>query len=94
MIKILAKIVVKEDRIEQFHNTAAELVEKSRAEEGNVAYTLNQNIKDPAEHMFMEVWKDEDAINEHNASEHFTGIFPKLAEMAKEEPVVELYREV
>ena len=94
MIKILAKIIVKDDCIEEFQKTAAQLVEKSRAEEGNVSYALNQNIKRPCEHVFMEVWKDEEAINKHNASEHFTGIFPKLAQMAKEDPEVELYKEV
>lgn len=94
MIKIIAKILVKDDAIEQFQKEAGELIEKSRAEEGNVSYTLNQNVDDPCEHVFMEIWKDDEAIQKHNASEHFTGIFPKLAALAKEDPVVDLYKEI
>ena len=94
MIKIIAKILVKEDAIEQFQKEAEELIERSRAEEGNVAYTLNQNIKEPSEHVFMEIWKDDDAIQKHNSSEHFTSIFPKLSALAKEDPVVDLYKEI
>ena len=94
MIKIIAKILVKEEAIEKFQKEAQELIEKSRAEEGNVTYTLNQNISNPSEHVFMEIWKDEEAIKKHNASEHFTGIFPKLAALAKEDPAVDLYKEI
>ena len=94
MIKIIAKITVKEELIKDFQETARELVEKSSAEEGNVSYSLNQNIKNPQEHVFVEIWKSQEAIESHNASEHFTGIFPKLATMAEGETSVELYTDV
>ena len=94
MIKIVAKIVVQEDKIEQFQRLAAELVEKSQAEEGNVSYSLNQSIQDKCQHAFIEIWKDNDAIEKHNASEHFTTILPKLGDMASEPLTVDLYTEV
>lgn len=94
MIKIVAKIVVKEDKIEEFQRMAAELVEKSRAEEGNVSYSLNQGIEDKRQHAFIEIWKDDEAIEKHNASEHFTTLLPRLGEMASEPLTVDLYKEV
>lgn len=94
MIKIVAKIVVQEDKIEEFQKMAAELVEKSQAEEGNVSYSLNQSTQDKCQHAFIEIWKDNDAIEKHNASEHFTTILPKLGEMASEPLTVDLYTEV
>lgn len=94
MIKIVAKIVVKEDKIPEFQETARELVERSQAEEGNMSYTLNQSIQDKCQHAFIEIWKDDEAIEKHNASEHFTEILPKLGEMASEPMTVDLYKEI
>ena len=94
MIKIVAKAVVKEEMIEEFHKAAAPLVEASATEEGNISYSLNQNVNDKCRHAFIEIWKDQDAIEKHNASEHFTGILPKLAQMCDGELDIELYKEV
>lgn len=90
----MAKIVVKEDKIPEFQETARELVERSQAEEGNISYTLNQSIQDKCQHAFIEIWKDDEAIEKHNASEHFTEILPKLGEMASEPMTVDLYKEI
>ncbi len=94
MIKIVAKMVVKEENIELFQEMAAELVAKSKAEEGNISYSLNRSLQDPKVFAFIEIWKDKDAIDHHNAAEHFTTILPKLAEMAAEPPAIDLYTEV
>lgn len=94
MIKIVAKIIVKEEKIKEFQEMARELVEKSQAEEGNVSYTLNQSTQDKCQHAFIEIWKDDEAIEKHNASEHFTTILPKLGEMASEPLTVDIYTEV
>jgi quinol monooxygenase YgiN len=94
MIKIVAKVVVKEECIEAFHEAARELIEKSRQEEGNISYTLNQSIQDPKVHSFMEVWKDIEAIKAHNASEHFTSAMPKLGALAEGPMAADLYKEI
>ena len=47
MIKIVAKKLVKEDRVEDFKKIVRELVEKSLAEEGNVFYSINVSTKNP-----------------------------------------------
>lgn len=94
MIKIVAKMVLREECIQQFCAEAKELVEKSRKEEGNVSYSLNRSTADPRVFCFMEVWKDDRAIELHNATEHFTTILPKLAAMTAEDQPVDLYEEV
>lgn len=94
MIKIVAKMVVREDAIGQFHELARELVEKSRAEEGNISYSLNQRTADQKLHAFIEIWKDHAAIDAHNQTEHFTTILPKLAELTTEPQPVDLFTEV
>lgn len=94
MIKIVAKMKVKEAEVEKFKSTAKELIEKSRAEEGNVFYSLNQSNEDDQMFAFLECWKDQAAIDSHNATEHFTTILPKLGDLCEETQPVELYTEV
>jgi len=94
MIKIVAKMLVKADKVEEFKATAKELVEKSRAEAGNVFYSLNVSTTNPRLLASIECWKDQAAIDIHNATEHFTGILPKLGEMCEEGQPVDLFTEV
>lgn len=94
MLKIVAKVKVKASEVENFKAMAKELVEKSRAEAGNVSYALNESVDDPATLAFIEFWKDQDAIDTHNATEHFTTIFPKLAELREGDFSVEVFKEL
>ena len=94
MIKIVAKMLVKTDKVEEFKTVAKELVEKSRAEAGNVFYSLNVSTTNPRLLAFIECWKDQEAIETHKATEHFTGILPKLGGMCEEGQPGELFTEV
>lgn len=94
MIKIVAKVLVKEGMTEAFKEAAKELVAKSAAEEGNISYSLNVSVQDPRSFAFIEIWKDKEAIESHNASPHFTGAIPKLSQMAEAPMAVEVYSEV
>lgn len=94
MIVIIAKQVIKEEYIEKYHEITAELVEKSRAEEGCVFYNSVQSQTDKRVHNFVECWKDQEAIDMHGATEHFQRIVPKLADMFDEEEVVTMYNVV
>ena len=81
MIKIVAKNYVKPECVQLFKDTAKELIEKSRAEEGNIFYTLNVSKNDPNTLVFIEDWKDQAAIDFHNNTDHYFMIFPKLANL-------------
>ena len=94
MIKIVARRVVKEENIAAYEALARELAEKSQAEEGCLSYTLNRSLSDPRVHAMLEVWKDQAAIDAHNASEHFTRIVPQLGALVEQADPVDLYEEV
>ena len=94
MIKIVAKMKVKPECIDAFKAAAEELVKKSRAEAGNVFYSLNQSLSDPTILAFIECWKDQEAINIHNATEHFTTTLPNLGEMMIPGQPVDLFTEI
>ena len=94
MIKIVAKQIIRKDAIETYHALAKELVEKSRMEESNISYTSNQSIADERVHCFVEIWKDQEAIDIHNATEHFQRIVPQFAALFDGPETVDLYTEV
>ena len=89
MIKIIARQVVREECIEQYRALARELVEKSRREAGCIHYQSLQGLTDRRIHIFVEEWKDQAAIEAHNASEHFTRIVPQLGELFAGEEIVD-----
>jgi quinol monooxygenase YgiN len=81
MIKIVARNTVQEGKKEEFLSLVKELIEKSRAEDGNISYDLCEDIKDPNVLTFIEEWKDQAAIRIHNACEHFTRIVPQIGKL-------------
>lgn len=61
---------------------AKELIEKSRKDEGNVAYDLFQSATDAKTMMFCETWKDKHCLDVHAASPHFTTIVPQIEKLS------------
>ena len=75
MIIIHADMQVKPEKREAFLQTIQPLVAGSQAEEGCLRYTLTQDVANLDRFTMIEVWKDEAAVERHNASAHFTGFF-------------------
>ena len=93
MIHIIAKNSVKKDQIETFKVLTKELILKSKEEEGCIAYDLYEDMNNPTVLTFIEIWADEEAIEQHNKSEHFKKIVPKLGKLV-EDKEVKLYKKV
>ena len=66
----------------------------SRAEAGNVSYGLYASADAPERVAFLEEWKDEAAVETHNATPHFTEICPALGAFLKEPMQVTTYTQV
>lgn len=70
-LSVVATIKAKAGQEAQFQETALKLVAAVRANEpGCLLYTLCKG-DDPSTFVFMERYKDEDAVKAHRASEHF-----------------------
>lgn len=93
MIKIVAKNILKEGKKAEFIKTAEELIQKSRAEEGNISYSLFEDVNNENIVAFIEEWKDLKAIEFHNNTEHFKRIVSMLGEL-REKSEVNLYKEI
>lgn len=70
-LKIVAAIVVKEAYQSELEKVFYTIVDETHKEPGNISYELHQDISNPLKYTFLEVWKSQDAIDQHNASAHF-----------------------
>ena len=85
-LKIVAVIVIKAAYQEELEKVFHTVVDATRKEAGNVSYDLHQDCKDPLKYTILEVWKSQQAIDEHNESAHFkafvAGIEGKVESLA------------
>lgn len=89
MITIIAMFELKPECVAEFKALAAECIEASRAEAGNADYKFFEGKEDKNKYFFVEVWKDEKAIEEHNASAHFRKFAGAFVPMLAKAPVIE-----
>lgn len=82
MIKIVAVSTLKPGVLQDYLQAAAELIEKSNQEDDETKVAM------------FEEWKDEEAIELHNNSEHFTRICPQLSKYCVGDSVVTFYKEI
>lgn len=70
-LKIVATIEAKAQYRDKLIEIIYTLVDKTRKEDGNISYELHQDVKNQLKFIIIEVWKDQQAIDAHNASDHF-----------------------
>lgn len=79
MIRLNAFFTVKEGvETSKVLDLAKQLVEKSLKDEGCVSYGIFQSGTDERVMMFCETWKDQESLDKHSASKHFTTIVPQI----------------
>ena len=89
MITIVASFDLKPECKDEFLRLAKECLEDSRAEEGNVDYNLYISKGDPNRYFFIEVWKDEEAVDKHNGSAHFQKFAGSFGPLVAGDPMIE-----
>ena len=78
MVLIIAKLVAKDGKAEEFIEVTKPLIAGSQAEEGNIEYILYRSQDDPNTFHFIEKWRDMDAIKAHQSASHYVEAGPKL----------------
>ncbi|MCO5387706.1 MULTISPECIES: putative quinol monooxygenase [Desulfosporosinus] len=85
MIKVIAKLTIKEDKIEELKSIIPELVAETRKEDGCLSYQLFQDVKNKKMLSFVEDWESNEALQRHMNSKHFQEAMPKIAELQEKE---------
>ena len=94
MIRVVARLVVAEENVEEFLAVTRELIEATREKDGPVSYTLVRSVKDPAEYRILEVWDEMATLSAHAKSDHFRAALPKLGALVLEAPPAEIYEDI
>ena len=94
MVSVIAKMPMKEDKIEEAIASIKELMAEVAKEEGTVLYTLNRDPKNPNTLIFMERYKDKAAVEAHSATPHFKAFFAKGASLLAGRPEIILMEEI
>ncbi len=81
MIRINAFFQVKAGAREQFLSVCEPLVAASQKEAGCIAYDLFASNSREDVFLMCETWKDAEAIELHNASEHFKTAIAQLGDL-------------
>ncbi|MDR1497721.1 MAG: antibiotic biosynthesis monooxygenase [Puniceicoccales bacterium] len=88
---ITAKIRVAKGKEGEFVSAAKEVVAATRREKGNVAYDFLGSQEDGRLFVFVELWKDQTAIEAHFASAHFKAFGEVLGKLAEGKPEIVIY---
>lgn len=91
MIQVVAKKFIKEGFAEDFIETARELVELTRKEEGCIRYDLCQDTSTPEIISFIEAWESADHLKAHMQTDHFLRLVPLLATYSEVEGELNIY---
>lgn len=91
MIQAITTLRVKDGMVEEFLKTAEPLVRKGQENPGNLFFHLSKSIDDKCELIFLENWKDQEAINVHKNTEEFNTICPELIEMCERDMECKTY---
>jgi quinol monooxygenase YgiN len=91
MYQIRVRFTVKDGCKDEALAVLNELIEETRKEPGNISYQLFQSVDEPAVLAVFEQWKDQEAIDAHNASVHFGKAQPALKPLQAAPPTMEVY---
>lgn len=71
---LIVKWKIRESETSRILGLLAELADKTKKETGNISYAVYQSESNPNELILQEVYKDQDAVEAHKASEHYQRI--------------------
>lgn len=94
MISVIAKIPMKEDKIDEAIAAIKELIKDVANEEGTLSYALNRDQKNPNTLVFIERYKDNDALKAHSSTDHFKAFSAKVPGFVAGKPEISVMEEI
>jgi len=94
MISVIAKIPMKEDKIDEAIEAVKEMMKGVAGEEGTLSYSLNRDQKNPNILVFIERYTDNDALKVHSATEHFKAFSAKIPGFVAGKPEITVMEEL
>ena len=94
MITVIAKLPIKDGKMEEALEEFKRLMSEVAKEEGTVLYSLNKEKSNPNTLVVVEQYKDKDAFKFHSSTPHFKEFFTKSAALIGGNPEIVLMEEI
>lgn len=94
MIGVIAKIPVKEEKLDQALEAVKQLMLGVGKEEGTLFYTLNTSKSLPNTLIIMERYKDKEALGIHSSTPHFKAFMDQAGEFFAGKPEIMILDEI
>lgn len=83
MLKVVAKGIFYENKVEEALKLYEELVRETQKEIGCISYNLYQDIDNKAILTMIEEWENAECLENHMKTEHFKRIVPEISKLRK-----------
>lgn len=90
-VKVITRVVAREDTAERVREILLGLVEPTRAENGCLSYELLENRTDPKDFAVVQVWDSDETLEAHFDTDHFKGAARVLTQLIHEVPDIRRY---
>ncbi len=94
MLTIIAKLPVKEGKMEEALAAFKVLISKVASEEGTVLYSLNQDKANPNMLVVVEQYKDKAALEFHSSTPYFKDFFVASGAFIGGKPEMSVMKEI
>ncbi len=94
MITSTARDYIRPECVEEYYKLIFELIDRTREEKGNISYTLYADTEHPGEHVLIEEWEDQESLDAHFKTDHFTTIVPQIQKLQSKPSVVNVYSKI
>ncbi len=88
---ITARVYIKAEKVADFLKAALPMIDSSQAEPGCESYMLYQNPYDKTQLIFVEVWKDQVAIDNHFSMSYFKAFGPLTKDWTLQPTELKIY---
>jgi len=94
MIGLVAKMKVKEGKMDELIEVFKGLITHVRKEEGTLFYSLNRDKANPNTVVVMERYRDKEALKAHGSSAHFAEASGKFGALLDGPPELTMLEEI
>lgn len=94
MVSVIAKLPIKEGKVEEAIAAVKELMVQVAREEGTLLYTLNRDPSNPSILVIMERYKDKAAFDVHTSTSPFKAFFAKSKAFIGGRPEIAVMEEI
>jgi quinol monooxygenase YgiN len=94
MVSVIAKLPVKAGKVDEAVGAIKVLMTEVAKEKGTLLYTLCRAKETPNVLVFMERYKDNDALKAHSSSPHFKTFSGKIRDFLEGKPEISIMEEI